>query len=327
MPVVAGASGRRRQAARASGQDRPRRSVPDAAAIPAASRVPGALFALVPREAAPALLLGPPRALHEPAAWIGPAAASLARLAEAEPRLPLLVAVETEALDLYHAQARIAVRQNVDPRRNRRDPCTLDGPEIGRRLEKAIPGASRTFAAPIRRLAADGASDRLVDLFLDAARATAVPCFPEPQSSTTTRGAAPPNGSCSERLKRCPQTTAACLRSTPGWDLRSEPAAQMEVDLAAQGLAGGRDRRLLPFPNADDYRRDRRKDFELQKHGLPRRPSPRRRRRAGLKMCSTRSWPQSQAGAAIIPGACSMNPSSELTLVDRVGAGATARRG
>ena len=98
LPVAAGATGRRGQAAGAGGQDSARRS-PACDGDAAGERVVGALFTLVPQGGAPGLLLVQPRAAHDPTAWIAAAAASLARLAEAEPRLPLLVAIEPEALE------------------------------------------------------------------------------------------------------------------------------------------------------------------------------------------------------------------------------------
>ena len=52
---------------------------------------------------APRAAPGPARSGQDPTAWIAAAAVRLARLAEAEPRLPLLVAIEPEVLDCFHA--------------------------------------------------------------------------------------------------------------------------------------------------------------------------------------------------------------------------------
>ena len=229
-------------------------------------RVLGALFALVPQGAAPALLMVQPGVVHDPAAWIGPAAARLARRAAAEPRLPLLVAVETEALSLYHARAPES-RARTLIRGGTVEIPALDGPEIGRRLERAIPGASRTFAAPIRRLAADGASERLVDLFLDAARATVAP-VPEPQSAPHDPARSAAERFLFERLETLPQTTGLFTLNAR-LDFAFGAGRAIEVDLAAPGLALAVEiDGYYHFRDAEAYRRDRRKDLELQKHGF-----------------------------------------------------------
>jgi len=229
-------------------------------------RVVGALFAIVPEGVAPGLLLVRPEAAQDPTAWIAAAVARLARLAEAEPRLPLLVALEPEALDRFHAQPSES-RAKALIRGGTVNVLALDGPEIGRRLERAIPGAARTFAAPIRRLAADGASDRLVDLFLDAARATAAP-VPEPplEQDDTARSAA--ERFLFERLETLPQTAGLFTLNAP-LDFAFGAGRAMEVDLAARGLALAVEiDGYYHFRNADAYRRDRRKDFELQSRGF-----------------------------------------------------------
>ena len=189
-------------------------------------RVMGALFTLIPNGGAPGLLLVQPGAVPDPMAWIASAAARLARLAEVEPRMPLLLAIERTALDRFHANAPES-RAKTLLRGGIVNVLALDGPEIGRRLEAAIPGAARTFAAPIRRLAADGASDRLMDLFLDAAANHHGPCPGNRNAvrSTTTRPAAPLNASCSSGSKRC-RKRLVCSRSTPHSISRSVPGGR-----------------------------------------------------------------------------------------------------
>ena len=229
-------------------------------------RVLGALHALVPQGTAPALLLVPPRASHDPTAWIGPAAASLARLAEAEPRLPILVAVETEALGLYHAltpesRAKTLIRGGTI------HVSALDGPEIGRRLEEVIPGAAAALAAPIRRLAADGASDRLVDLFVDAVRTVSDPARDDqPEPNDLARSAA--ERFLFERLETLPHTTSLFTLNAR-LDFTFGPGRAIEVDLAAPSLALAVEiDGYYHFRDAEAYRRDRRKDLELQKRGF-----------------------------------------------------------
>ena len=70
--------------------------------------------------------------------WIASAAACLARLAEAEPRLPLFLAIEPAALDRFHAHAPES-RVKTLIRGGTVHVPALDGPEIGRRIDRAIP--------------------------------------------------------------------------------------------------------------------------------------------------------------------------------------------
>jgi hypothetical protein len=236
------------------------------AVLASGERVVSALFTLVPEGRAPGLLLVQPVAAQDLTAWIAAAAACLARLAEAEPRLLLLAAIESEALDRFHAQA-CESRARALIRGGTVHIVRLDGPEIGRRLERAIPGAARTFAGPIRRLAADGASDRLVDLFLDAARATAA-AAPHPQSEHDDRARSAAERFLFERLETLPQT-AGLFTLNARLDFAFGAGRAMEVDLAAPGLALAVEiDGYYHFQNADAYRRDRRKDFELQRQGF-----------------------------------------------------------
>jgi hypothetical protein len=237
-----------------------------AAALGATSRdlVVTALGVLIPSDAAPVLLLVPPAGAVERTAWIGPAAASLARLAEAEPRLPSFMAIEPEELDRYHAigpesRARALVRAGTV------NIAALDGPEISRRLDGAVPGASTALAASVRRLVTDGASDRLVTLFVEAARATAA-VTPEMEHDDRARSAA--ERFLFERLDTLPQTAGKFTLNTK-LDFPFGGAQTIEVDLAAPELALAIEvDGYYHFCNADAYRRDRRKDVELQKHGF-----------------------------------------------------------
>jgi hypothetical protein len=237
-----------------------------AAALGEASRetVFTALGALIPADAAPVLLLVPPVAAEDRGAWIGPAAASLARLAEAEPRLPLFLAIEPEALNLYleHApdsRTKTLIRGGTVP------VPTLDTSEIGLRLDRAVPGASAALAASVRRLAADGASDRLVELFVEAARATAA-VTPEAEYDDRARSTA--ERFLFERLDTLP-ATAGKFTLNARLDFPFGSGRAIEVDLAAPELALALEvDGYYHFRDADAYRRDRRKDLELQKHSF-----------------------------------------------------------
>jgi very-short-patch-repair endonuclease len=235
---------------------------------PSHLRVVSALCSLLPDAARPALLVVPPTGVPDAPVWIGPVAVSLARLAETEPRLPLFLAIETEALDHFRihtpeSRARTFLLGGAVEVR------ALGDSEIARRLDEVVPGASLTLAASIRRLAADGASDRLVELFAAAARATAVPP-PDEQSATghddVARSAA--ERFLFERLETL-APTAGLFRLNAQLDIPFGAGRPMEVDLLAldRALAVEVDG-YYHFRDADAYRRDRRKDLELQKQGF-----------------------------------------------------------
>ena len=106
-----------------------------------------------------------------------------------------------------------------------------------------------------------------MDLFLDAARAAVAP-VPEPQPEHDDPAQAPPSASCSSGSKRC-RRLPACSRSTPGSILRSEPGGRWRSISPRRKLALAVEiDGYYHFQNADAYRRDRRKDFELQKQGF-----------------------------------------------------------
>jgi very-short-patch-repair endonuclease len=237
-----------------------------AAALGEASRetVFSALAALLPLDSGPILLLVPPGGDDDRRDWVGPAAASLARLAEIAPRLPLFAAIEPRELDRYHTSAPDS-RAKTLFRTGTVDVPAIDGPEISRRLDAVVPGASTTLAGPVKRLVADGASDRLVELFVEAVRATAA-VTPETEHDEWARSAA--ERFLFERLDTLP-LTAGKFALNRRLDFPFGHGQAMEVDLVALEL----DLALeidgyYHFRNADAYRRDRRKDLELQKHGF-----------------------------------------------------------
>src|SRR5262249_35896092 len=202
----------------------------------------------------------------ERTAWIESAADGLARLAEAEPRLPLLLAVEPEALDAYHRRAaesrtRSLIRTGtIDVPAPAASP---DGAETGRRPDDAAPGLSAALAGPIRRLVADGASDGLIGLFVEAARAVAEsgPEHDDPARSAAERFLF-------ERLATLPQT-AGLFELNARLDFPFGSGRAMEVDLVARDLALAVEiDGYYHFQSADAYRRDRPKGLELQKPGF-----------------------------------------------------------
>jgi hypothetical protein len=233
-----------------------------------------ALHELVPHGAAPVLLVVQPLTVHDPRTWIDLAVKRLARLAEVEPRLTLLLAIEPEVLAAYQtlapeSRAKALIRAGIVDVAA----LTLSGPEIARRLDAVIPGASDRLAGSIRRLAADGALEGLVDLFCEAARAGAASApdrepapAPDPEHDDRARSAA--ERFLFERLETLPQTTGRFALNAR-LEIPFGAAHTMEVDLVARDLdlaieIDG----YYHFRDADAYRRDRRKDLELQKRGF-----------------------------------------------------------
>jgi very-short-patch-repair endonuclease len=226
-------------------------------------RVVAGLLALIPQKSAPILLLVPSPESRDEAAWIGCVALSLARLAEIGPALPLLLMVEPEALCRYRSQApesraKALIRSGVIR------VATLDGLEISHRLERAVPGAAAVLAGSIYRLVRDGVSDRLASLFVEAASAN-LTATPETEPSGHARSAA--ERFLFERLDSLPQTSGRfTLNAQLPFAFGNGRA--IEVDLAAPQLALAVEiDGYYHFRDADAYRRDRRKDIKLQRHG------------------------------------------------------------
>jgi very-short-patch-repair endonuclease len=180
--------------------------------------------------------------------------------------LTLVLAVEPRVFDAYAARApesraKASLRETVIP-------IPSLGPEdIRRRLVQALPGATADLDRPIARLAADGVSRELAQLYEDAAVAlAALPSQPaDPARESRARSAA--ERFLFERLESLPET-AGVFRLNATLGFRFGPTRDIEVDLAAVslGLAVEIDG-YYHFQDPEAYRRDRRKDLELQKHG------------------------------------------------------------
>lgn len=133
------------------------------------------------------------------------------------------------------------------------------------RLRNQAPGLD--LDRSISRLIGDGASSELVDLFETAGRAlkerTATP--PDPSRADCARSAA--ERFLFERLESLPET-AGLFRLNASLGFRFGPSRAIEVDLASLSLnlvveIDG----YYHFQDPASYRRDRRKDVELQQHG------------------------------------------------------------
>ncbi len=215
-----------------------------------------ALKALIPLGTGPVILAAPRP--DEVAAT----ARSLGCLVLNQPRLTAILAVEPDRLEAYlrlapESREKALIRSGVVAVPG------LNGDEIGRRLADAIPGAASGREGTIRRLADDGASTGLVDLFLDVALATSEP--DGPVAIDRARSAA--ERFLFERLESLP-ATAGLFELNSTLDIPFGPGRAMEVDLASHALklaieVDGH----YHFQDEDAYRRDRRKDFLLQGRG------------------------------------------------------------
>ncbi|AGA31047.1 DUF559 domain-containing protein [Singulisphaera acidiphila] len=220
-------------------------------------RVVLALREMIPSANDPVLVLAREVEAAEPAAWIESAALSLARISLWQPSFATILVLDPVEFDGYvrnapESRAKTLMRAGVIPVRG-----------LG---EDELPEATADLDGAVHRLVSDGASDELVHLFLDAARATTVvPSPPDAGGTDPARSAA--ERFLFERLQSLP-ATAGLFELNAVLDFRFGPSRAMEVDLWARslGLAVEIDG-YYHFQDADAYRRDRRKDVELQKRG------------------------------------------------------------
>jgi Protein of unknown function (DUF559) len=223
-----------------------------------------ALGALIPPGSSPVILAARRSDGVEGPKWVEAIARSLAGLVLSQPRLTAILATDPDVLGAYirlapESREKALIRSGVVAVPG------LDGDEIGRRLAVAIPGVTSGREGTIRRLADDGASTGLVDLFLDVALATATSESDGPVVVDRARSAA--ERFLFERLETLP-TTAGLFELNTTLDIPFGPGRVMEVDLGSHVLklaieVDG----YYHFQGEDSYRRDRRKDFLLQSRG------------------------------------------------------------
>jgi hypothetical protein len=187
------------------------------------------------------------------------AVAALLPLAEAVPPLPVAVAAPTDAVDAFlvaagDTRAAAAVREGL---------VRVEGlteAEVRARL------AATRQAVPdpvVRRLTAVGASEAVADALAAAAALPAPPA--DPAAEDTSRSAA-------ERLLRealaDDPETAGLFTPNERLEFRHGRAAA-EADLVCRDLklVIELDGAYFHLTNLDAYRRDRRKDWEYQRHG------------------------------------------------------------
>jgi very-short-patch-repair endonuclease len=231
-------------------------------------RVLVALAELLTSDRQPILALRPGKHTDEPVAvaWIEQAARVLADLAMAQPKLSLALVVEPASLQTYlecaeESRAKSLVRESV----------VVIATSVPESIDHGLPAnLTEALAEPDRsraQLLESGVSATLVSLFDDAVRAADAldPESCDPDQVDRARSAA--ERFLYERLESLPET-AGLFRLNQTLGFRFGPSRAIEVDLAATSLnlaieIDG----YYHFQDSDSYRRDRRKDVELQKHG------------------------------------------------------------
>lgn len=223
-------------------------------------RVIVGLVGLIPSERLPAILLVPPADAPDPLIWLGLAGHLLAVLAARCPNLPVALAAESLDLDRYLLRS-MDSRDRALLREGLVAVGGLTAEDVARRVQnQAIPVANLTES--IQRLAKDGASEELVNAFVTAARFTQphVDAIADQARSAAERFLF-------ERLESLPKTAGEfALNAHPGFCFGNKEA---EVDLLAARwqLAVELDGWYYHTLDPENYRRDRRKDWELQRRG------------------------------------------------------------
>lgn len=215
-----------------------------------------ALHALVPAGAAPALLLS-----GSGAGWLTRTARVATRLCDAVP--PLVVALHTErpALDTYlrggESQALAQVREGL---------LELEAPspeELKQRLEKLGVRATEALSDSLARLAADGVTDEVLARYGEAARELEASTR-EPEAADRARSSA--ESFLRSLLDSLPATQGLFeLNERAGFRINNRP---VEVDFLSRRLRVAIEvDGYYHFQDPEAYRRDRRKDLALQRHG------------------------------------------------------------
>jgi putative MATE family efflux protein len=224
--------------------------------MPATVRAVAILAELVPGSALPALLLTPPTTAAP--AWLAEVAPLLVELVAAVPALPAAVAVDPSVAEpllragtLPHALA--VLREGVVGVES------LGEAELTDRLRDA--GVAQGASATVRRLARDGASEELAAAFTEAARRAGRKGTPEDEDAARSTA----EQFLFERLETL-AATAGLFALNQRLDFHHGPAPA-EVDLVAQSLrvVVELDGSYYHLRDPVAYRRDRRKDWELQR--------------------------------------------------------------
>jgi hypothetical protein len=227
--------------------------------VAADSRAAAGFAGLVPRNGLPAIIATPPTATAV-AAWFREVVPLITELLAAVPALPAAVAAEPAAVENLlrvglppHTVA--VLREGIVP------VASLGEPEVVGRVRAA--GAAAVPIAAVRRLVADGTSAELAGAFADAVRRAGRKESPEDEDAARSAAERFLFG----RLETLP-ATAGLFALNQRLDFRHGPA-DAEVDLLAAPLrlVVELDGSHYHLADAAAYRRDRRKDWELQRRG------------------------------------------------------------
>nr|QKW93797.1 restriction endonuclease [Vitiosangium cumulatum] len=219
-------------------------------------RVLAAVHALVPPRAAPSLLL-----TGSGAEAVTRAARVAAKLCAANPSLVIALSADRPSIDAYlhggRSQALAMVREGLI------ELATPTPEALGRKLETLGVTPSEELSAPLARLAADGVSDEVLTLFGEMVR--------EHQRASREGEPVDRARSTEERflytfLDSHPATHGLFeLNASPGFRLAGR---DVEVDLLSRQLSIAVEiDGYFHFHSEEAYRRDRRKDLALQRHG------------------------------------------------------------
>lgn len=224
-------------------------------------RLMTALGGVLPKENLPGLLLTPPHPVNDCVHWLHIAAGLLATLVKLLPSLPAAGAVDCDTLDGFlrtcpESHTKALVREGVIP------VAELSEQTIrGLLQDQGIPSGG--LEGQIRRLVAEGASTEVVGAFIEAVRSSGVPMTAEADEGA--RSAA--EQFLFECLESLPQT-AGHFELNGTLDFRFGPG-DAEIDLLARDyLLAIEIDGYYHFRDPDAYRRDRRKDWELQRRGF-----------------------------------------------------------
>jgi hypothetical protein len=227
------------------------------------TRLLAALCDLIPAGTAPLILCAPKEPDGDLVPWVEVAALSLAQIATAAAALPVGLTVPADAWASYlertpESHSKAILRETVIP------VAGLDEQTLTRHLAEVQGISPGDFTGSLRRLARDGTSGELAQLFAEAASQAGFGMPRSPAQDDRARSAA--ERFLFERLESLTSTVGLFeLNAKMGFPFGPREA---EVDLACRDL-------LLAieidghyhFQDCDAYRRDRRKDVELQRRG------------------------------------------------------------
>lgn len=214
---------------------------------------------MVPATALPTLLLSQLGANDE-MGWLLEAAGLLAQLVAAIPALPAAIVAETTTVEVLFktrplSQALTLLREGHAPVKS------IDEAELAERLRGAGVEAGATSA--VRRLVSDGTSEELAAAYAEAARRLG----PQPTLEEEEAARSAAEQFLFERLETLPATAGLFTLNEPLDFRHGRKPAEVDLHAASLRLAIELDGSYFHLHDPMAYRRDRRKDWELQRRG------------------------------------------------------------